>query len=146
MALAKGANGDDGWYVRDVSAGQGRQLWRITEQTATKSGVTNPEGGAGSYFAAAFGETIWACLRRSTGWFEGMDDPGPFRRMALAPGQYHPRMARPFALMEKEKLWLPDFVKEQRYITGAQNQLGSLIDDLRAICRVVQPAPATLSV
>ncbi|MBN9990748.1 hypothetical protein JND45_15550, partial [Listeria monocytogenes] len=33
-----------------------------------------------------------------------------------------------------------------RYITSAQNQLGSLIDDLRAICRVVQPAASTLSV
>jgi len=63
VALAQ-AHGDDGWYVRDLGAGLGCQLWRITLGTATRMGVTNPEGGPGSYYAAEPGETIWACLRR----------------------------------------------------------------------------------
>lgn len=146
MALAQGEHGVEGWYVRDVGTGHGRQLWCITERTATLMGVSNPEAGAGTYFAAEPGEIIWACLRRSTPWLDGLEDPGPFKRMVHGPGEYHPRIARPIALVETGKLWLPDSTKEQRYITGAQNQLGSLIDDLRAICRMVQPAPKTLSV
>jgi hypothetical protein len=109
-------------------------------------GVTNAEGGPGSYYAAEPGETIWACLRRQTPWLDGMEDPGPFQRIIRNPGDYHHRIARPILSMDPQTLWLPDDGHEQRYITGAQNQLGSLIDDLRSICRVVQPAPGTLPV
>lgn len=66
VALAQIGQGDEGWYVRDVGPGQGRQLWRFVDATAMRAGVTNPEGGAGTYYAADPGETIWACLRRST--------------------------------------------------------------------------------
>lgn len=137
---------NEGWYIRDLSPGQGRQLWQITDRTATRVGVTNPEGGAGTYFAANPGETIWQCLRRSTPWLDGLEEHSPFNRMRLGPGRYYPRIARPIATLDNEKLWLPGTANEQRYLTSAQNQLGSLIDDLRTICRVVQPARATLSV
>lgn len=146
MTLVQSRNEDEAWYVRNLGADQGRQLWHFTDRTATRSGVTNPEAGAGTYYAASPGETIWECLRRLTPWFDGLDGCGPFRRMIRGPGEFHPRVARPIALMETEKLWFPDAEKERRYITGAQNQLGSLIDDLRGICRVVQPAAGTLSV
>lgn len=146
MALAQGGHGEEDWYVRNVGSGQAQQLWRVTDRTATHMGVTNPEAGAGTYYAAGPGETIWACLRRSTPWLDGHDGSGPFQRMIRGPGEFHPRVARPIALMEKEKLWCPDAAKERRYIASAQNQLGSLIDDLRLICRVVQPAAGTLSV
>lgn len=145
MALAQG-QGDEGWYVRDRGADHGPQLWRIRPQTATRMGITNAEGGPGSYYAAEPGETIWACLRRQTPWLNGMEDPGPFQRIIRNPGDYHHRIGRPILSMDPQTLWLPDDRLEQRYITGAQNQLGSLIDDLRSICRVVQPAPRTLSV
>jgi hypothetical protein len=143
--LVISGDGDEGWYIRDIGAGHGRQLWRITHQTATRTGVTNAEGGPGSYYSVEPGETIWACLRRQTPWLEGMKEPGPFQRMIRAPGDYHPRIARPIALMETAKLWLPELAAEQRYITGAQSQLTSLVAQLQAICRVVQPAPSTLS-
>lgn len=146
VALAQIGQGDAGWYVRNVGPGQGRQLWRFVDATAMRAGVTNPEGGAGTYYAADPGETIWACLRHSTPWLDGLDGSGPFQRMVRGPAEFHPRVARPIALREKETLWFPDTAKEQRYITSAQNQLGSLIDDLRVICRVVQPAASTLSV
>lgn len=146
MALEQIESGDDGWYVRDVGPRQGQQLWRFTDPTATRFGLTNTEAGAGTYYAANQGETIWARLRRSTPWLEGLEGSGPFQRMIRGPGEFHPRVARPIALMVKETLWLPDVAKEQRYLTSAQNQLGSLIDDLRVNCRVVQPSASTLSV
>jgi hypothetical protein len=109
-------------------------------------GVMNPRTGPGSYCAAEPGETIWDAFRRTTSWLIDMDDPGPFQRMALAPGDYHRRIARPTALSETPELLLPNMATERRYIVGAQNQLGALIDALRAICRVVQPTPRTLGV
>ena len=137
---------DESWYVRDLGADQGRQLWRITRQTATRMGVTNAEGGVGTCYEAAPGETIWASIRRQTPWLDGMAEPGPFQRVLRDPGTYHRRIARPVLSIDARTLWLPDNTEEQRYIISAQNQLASLIDDLRSICRVVQPAPATLGV
>lgn len=135
-----------GWYVRDPGTGKGHHLWYIAEDRAVRADVTNPSGGAGTYFTAEPGETMWQALRRMTPWLDGMDDPGPFRRMILDPGRYHPRIARPIAPAGGQTLRLPNLVEERRYVTGAQNQLASLIDDLRTICRVVQPTPATLAV
>ena len=109
-------------------------------------GVTNAKTGPGTYFEAQPGETIWASIRRQTPWLDGMKEPGPFQRILRDPGIYHPRIARPILSMDAQTLWLPEDAHEQRYITGAQNQFGALIDDLRSICRVVQPAPATLAV
>ncbi|WP_242141025.1 hypothetical protein [Sphingomonas sp. TREG-RG-20F-R18-01] len=144
MAMARTGNEDQGWYVRNVDAGHG-QLWRITDRTATLCGISNPEAGAGTYYAADPDETIWKCLRRLTPWLDGSDNPGPFRRMILAPGQYHCRVARPIVLAGDGKLSMPDARGDERYITDAQNQLESLIDALTAICRVVQPSPATFA-
>lgn len=138
--------GDAGWYVRDVGGGHGPQLWHVTDRTATRLGVSNPQDNPGSYYAAAPGETIWDSIRHNTGWLDGMDAPGPFKRMILAPGDFHRRVARPIALMDDGMLCVPDAGSEERYIRGAQNQLESLIDGLRAICRVVQPSPTTLAV
>ena len=146
MALTEKKPEDERWYVRDVGLGQGHQLWRLTDATATRVGVTNPEAGAGTYFAADPGESIWECLRRSTSWLEGLEGAGQFKRMLRGPGAFHPRVARPIVLSGKDTLWLPDAAKELRYITSAQNQLASLIDDLRLICRVVQPSANTLPV
>jgi hypothetical protein len=146
LALAEPAQDDQIWYVRDLGDGHRLQLWCFTDRTATLCGITNPEGGSGTHYQAEPDETIWACLRRSTPWLEGLDDPGPFHRMHLAPGHYHRRVARPIALDDAEWLSLPDASVEQRHIIGAQNQLDALIGALKAICRVVQPSPATLDV
>ncbi|MET3762212.1 hypothetical protein [Sphingomonas sp. UYEF23] len=145
MTVPHSAN-QSSWYVRDVGSDQGRQLWKISDFAATRMYVLNPETGPGSFYEAESGETIWECLRRSTPWLLGMDDPGPFQQMMNAPGRYHPRVARPNALMDIKKLWLPNSAEERRYIAEAQNQLGALIANLRAIIRVVQPTPATLLV
>ena len=151
--LAKGGVGvtiaveDEGsWYARDVGIGHPRQLWCITGCTATLAYVTNPEGGFGSYYSAQPGETIWECLRRMTPWFEGSAEHGPFIAIALRPGQYHRRIARPVFLSQTGEPELPDVTEDRRHLIGSQNQLGSLIDELRSICRVVQPAPTTMAV
>lgn len=137
---------DEGWYVRELSQTNERQLWRVTSTTATRMGVTSPELGPGSFYEAEPGEAIWAAINRMTGWMDGLTSPRPFHRITLGPGRYYPRIARPYALMKKQMLRLPEPQLEQRYLASASNQLDALIDSLKAICRVVQPAPATLSV
>ncbi|MDB5576428.1 MAG: hypothetical protein JWR80_1604 [Bradyrhizobium sp.] len=133
------------WFVRELAA-LGPQLWRFTPLTATRMGVSNPETGPGTYFAAAPGEDIWQCIERQTGWLHAAGQDGRFVKLDLAPGSYHPRMARPIAMMGDDKLWLPDAEAQRSHIAGAQSQLVSLTHQLEAICRVVEPSPATLHV
>ncbi|MGA9582661.1 MAG: hypothetical protein WBR13_11915 [Allosphingosinicella sp.] len=145
MTTAQG-RGEPGWYVRELGPGGDRQLWYIAEDQATRMDVTNPSGGAGSFFESKPGETIWQALARMTSWFDGAGTPGPFHRLVLEPGRYHRRIARPLALAGERTLRLPGLAEDRRHIAGAQNQLEALISDLRLICRVVQPTPATLRV
>lgn len=135
-----------GWYVRDLGPGHGRQVWSITSDTAMRTDVQNPTGGAGTYFTARSGETVWESLERQTPWLDGLQAPGPFRKIALLPGHYHHRMARPLATSESGTLFLPDVAQEQHFLLSAQNQLAALIDSLRKICRVVQPSKGTLDI
>lgn len=140
-----GAAEVEAWYVREVD-GHAPQVWRITERAATHMGVTNPEGGAGTYYEAMPGETIWDSLRRQTPWFADCEGTGPFRRMRLAPGDYYPRISRPIALMKQPKLYLPNLDDERVFWREAQNQLTALVRQLQAICRVVDPVPMNMSV
>jgi hypothetical protein len=59
-------------YIRLVPLryGSAPQVWKIENGTAVRLGITNPEGGVGSYFKAEDGETIWDALKRLTPWFE----------------------------------------------------------------------------
>ncbi len=45
--------GNTRWFVRDWIGGNPPQIWRFTDDTATKDGVTNPESGAGTYLRAS---------------------------------------------------------------------------------------------
>jgi hypothetical protein len=136
----------DGWYVRHPGDGTGLQPWLIADGKAMRSDLTNADQGPGSYFAAEADETVWDAIRRQTPWLEGQTDTGPFVRMKRDAGQYYPRIARPLALATHTNLWAPNLPQEQRYLASAQNQLHSLVSELQSICRVVQPAPTTLSV
>lgn len=81
------------YYLRVVS-GAPSQVWKIHAEVAVRIGVTNPEGGPGSYFKAESGESIWDAIRRATPWFEP-DGQNPFHETVLGPGEFYPRIARP---------------------------------------------------
>jgi hypothetical protein len=127
------------WYVRDRIAGQPRQLWLFDGQAATRSGVTNPEGGAGTYFRAEPGEDFGDCIRRQTSWLNPGVTEGLFHSMTLGPGEFYPRIARPLALAGKSQLWSPRLEAEKVYIAGARSQLVALARKLENICQTVQP-------
>ena len=63
------------------------EVWRIENNTAIRVGVTNPEGGVGTYYKADLGESIWDTLHRLTTWL-GADGRCPFHQTVLRPGEY----------------------------------------------------------
>ncbi len=134
------------WYVRDHIAGRPRQVWFIDDWTATRIGVTNPEAGAGTYFEAEPGESIWDCIRRLTPWLNPDVTEGHFHLMALGPAEFYPRMARPNALAVEPMLWSPSITNEKTFIASARSQLTLLVRRLETICQTVQPSPQTFDV
>jgi hypothetical protein len=137
---------DTRWYVRDRVAGQPRQVWLFDDRTATRFGITNPETGAGTYFKAEPGETIWDCIRRLTPWLEPDVKEGLFYPMACGPGEYYPRIARPLALGVRDDLWSPWMETDFAYVANSRNQQTLLVRKLESICHTVQPTAKTLDV
>jgi len=135
-----------GWYVRDFIAGHQRSVWLFTDRTATKMGVTNPEGGPGSYFEAAPGEDMMDALRRQTGWLDPGVTEGLFHKMILGPAEFYPRMARPLVLANKPQLWSPPVDAERAYVASSRAQLTLMVRRLEKICQTVQPSATTLQV
>lgn len=134
------------WYVRDHVGGQARQVWLFTNRTATNIGVTNPQDGAATYFAADEGESIWDCIGRQTPWLGPEATEGRFHEMNLGPAEFYPRIARPLALGLRATLWKPSLDSERAYIAGARAQAAIMVSKLKLICQTVQPATRTLQV
>lgn len=117
------------------------QVWRIDERVAVLLGVSNPERGAGTYYAAqAPGATALDVMARQTPWFA---DGSPFIPLELAPGHYYPRIARPGALTDEPGLW--NHNDDPNFMASAASQAAVLTADLARICRVIQPSPDTLA-
>jgi hypothetical protein len=132
------------YYVRQVP-GSGMQVWRIADDEAVQLGVTNPKEGPGSYFKAEPGEAIWSAIRRlATGWFEP-EGTCPFHKLALVPGHYYPRIARPYMQKPTDGLgWNPNGRVEGSAIAVARGQLATLVRQLERICQAIHPAPDNL--
>jgi hypothetical protein len=134
------------WYVRDHVAGQPRQVWRFVDQTAARMGVTNPEIGPGAYFKAELGEDFLDCIRRQTPWLDPGVTEGLFHAMALGPGEFYSRIARPLALASEPSLWSPWILTDKAYVARARDQLTLLVRKLEVVCQTVQPSENTLEV
>ena len=124
------------YYIRVAStmSGSQTQVWKIEDDTAVRLGISNPEGGAGTYFKANSGETIWDAIRRMTPWFEP-DGQCPFHKCVLKPGEFYPRMARPVDQHPDEASGLSPGVKtEASIIAIARGQLTALMRQLDRVC------------
>jgi hypothetical protein len=63
-----------------------------------------------------------------------------FTEMTLAPGEYYPRMARPFSNSPFDSPGFnPDNVENRSIMAASSGQLHALIESLRRVCRVVHP-------
>jgi hypothetical protein len=136
------------YYIRTFETADGQsttQAWKIDADTAVCLGVSNPEHGAGTYYRVEAGKNIWETLRHQTPWFLP-DSKSRFHETVLKPGQYYPRMARPF---DHKPYEVPDECpgaqSDANFIAGAQGQLATLVRQLDRICQTVQPVPANYS-
>ena len=105
------------YYLRIVP-GAPPQAWKIDDSVAVRVGVTNPEGGAGTYFKADPGETIWTAIRRQApSWFD-VDGSCPFHQTVLRPGEFYPRIVRPIDQHPQDAVgWSPSARTERSVIT-----------------------------
>jgi hypothetical protein len=132
------------YYIRLVpmQSGSSTQVWKIDDRTAVRVGVSNAEGGPGTYFRAEPGESIWDALRRMTPWFEP-DGQCPFHKTVLKPGEFYRRMARPIDQHPDEAPgWSPSTRHEADVMAIARMQLTALTRQLDRICQTVHPTPA----
>jgi len=131
------------YYLRIPPTGEYLELWKIELDLAVQIGVTNPERGAGTYFKADPGETIWEAIRRQTPWFEP-DGENPFHRAGLQPGQYYPRIARPINFRRHDVPgFSPGAYDEVDLMAIARSQLTVLTRQLDRICQTVHPTMQT---
>jgi hypothetical protein len=132
-----------GVYLRIPPIGEYLELWEIASDVAVQIGISNPERGAGTYFKADPGETIWDALRRQTPWFP-QDSTGPFHKAELEPGRYYPRMARPPHFRRNDTPGIsPGAQHEVNLISIARSQLAVLARQLNRICQTVHPTQQT---
>jgi len=121
--------------------GARRQVWEITDRRAIRIDVSNAEKGAGTHFEADADETIWDCIRRATPWFEPAGE-NPFHQLALGPGQYYSRIARPIG---GQTFWCPGTSVEKNVTAVAGGQLTALTQQLSRICQTVHPTAETFN-
>src|SRR6202000_970508 len=82
--------------------------------------------------------------RGASGWFEP-DGTSPFHRMALDPGQYYPRIARPLApFLNDSQGWTPTVRDERDTIAMTRGQLTVLVRRLDEVCQTVHPEEPNL--
>ena len=133
------------YYLRDVPGYKHLEAWKIDDHVAVRVGVPNAEYGAGTYFKAEPGGSVWDAIRKGTPWF-GPDGHNPFVKAQLAPGFYYPRIARPLEQHPQEAPgWSPGATNEANSIAIARSQLAVLTRQLDRICQTVHPTKQTLS-
>lgn len=122
------------------------QAWRIDSRVAVLLGVANPMAGAGTYFEAGPGETIWDAIRKgAAAWFEP-HGKNPFVQTELGSGEYFARIARPLCqhLFQREAYaWYPG--AERDVVATAVSQQIALLRQLDRICQTVHPVEKNLN-
>jgi hypothetical protein len=132
-------------YLRKMDPPHGHHLWRIDADEAVRLLVTNPKGGPGTYFERGDAPSIWHAIETGTQWFR-VDDPSTwtFHRLALDPGRYHPRMARP--LMGSDLMLSPSARLEPNVVASGIGQATTLMRKLDLVCQTVHAVPETFHV
>ena len=133
------------YYIRQAS-GAPAQIWKIDDAVAVRLGITNPEGGPGSYFKAEPGETVWDTMKRqASSWFEP-EGSQPFQKTILDPGQFYPRIARPSAHHPSDFPRIPVMRhSDTNFVAIARSQLTALMRQLELICQTVHPSEDTFN-
>lgn len=130
------------YYIRPIPNASDVDIWHIENDVAKKVGYENPEDVPGAQFTAKPGETIWDAFKAATPWFEPNGE-NPFHKSQLGPGQYYPRMARPFVHSMEPPGRYPGVDLETNSIAIYYSQLIVLAQELSRICQTVHPTTET---
>ncbi|WP_158912723.1 hypothetical protein [Caulobacter sp. S45] len=119
--------------------------WEFTDRDCVRIDTTPGRGGM-YHFTAPDGVDLWDFIGEKCAWFrEGPN--ATFQKLDLAPGQYHPRMARPSAPdMLGEVGFCPGEDEDRIAIAKIRGQLSVLTRTLEELCQTVHPEGANLDV
>jgi len=115
-------------------------VWRFDGSTAVRVGVPNPDYRSMSTLGS--GETLRDALSRVPMF---QSDPFILHRMALPPGAYYPRIARPIDQHPDDVSrghWEPSSADA---LVGTLNQVRSLVGMLDTVFQAVHPSTANMS-
>jgi hypothetical protein len=124
-----------------------KDIWEINPDVAKRVDVTNPQGGANTYFERDGNETIWETLARKVPVWFGPGTETIRHELKLAPGQYYPRIARPLYVYPDHGLGRsPGNQDMTNEIAVTRGQLVALTRQLQRICETVHPSTETFNV
>jgi hypothetical protein len=134
------------YYVREAQSlhQSTLEVWEVTEDEAIRLGTDR--GGLWHYRREP-SETIWEAIDRLAAW-QRPDGSLPIHELKIAPGQFHPRIARSIIpgppSFTKSRGWQPTWAGNENAIASAKVQLSTLVRQLERICETIHPSGRNL--
>lgn len=121
-------------------------VWTFDGKLALRVGVPNPLGHASSHVEIAEGQDLPQAMLAKLKSVFSQGEPCILKDMALKPGEYYHRMARPSEQHPSDSPGsCPEPKNYEHEIAVARGQLVSLVSRLQQICQNVHPSPETFS-
>lgn len=133
-------------YFRPINKdGESFGVWSFDGKTALRIGVPNPMDSPNSHAVVKSGQTLFEAMKCQLKAFFQHGAPCVLKDMALKPGQYYPRIARPTDQHPKD---IPNYPEPKPYeheIAISKGQLVSLMSRLQQICQTIHPTTETFN-
>jgi hypothetical protein len=131
------------YYAQLDACGDRIGTWEFNDRECFRIDSTPTRGGMYHYTAADHA-ALWALLGEKNSWFRD-GEQASFHRLDLAPGRFHPRMARPFDPgAGVEEVSSPGEAEDRSAIAKSRGQLAVLSRALDEICQTIHPEGANL--
>jgi hypothetical protein len=131
------------YYAQLDAHGDRIGTWEFHDRECFRLDSTPTRGGI-YHYSAGDHVALWALLGEKNGWFRD-GEYASFHRLEIAPGRFHPRMARPFDPgLSVEEVSFPGEAVDRTAIAKSRGQLAVLSRALDEVCQTVHPEGANL--
>lgn len=131
-------------YFRIINnAGESFGVWSFDGKTALRIGVANPMGHPNSHVVVETGKTLFEAMESQLEAFFKLGAPCFLKDMALKPGEYYPRIARPTDQHPSDYPSYPVTKLYEEEMAITKGQLASLVSRLQQICQTIHPSDST---